>query len=311
MKEPEFKVSVIVPVYNAAAFVRQAVASAVNMDEVGEIILIEDGSPDNALEICRQLENEYQKVRLIQHPNAGNRGPGESRNLGIRNANFDFISFLDADDYYLPNRFITDKKMFSDLRIDGTYNAAAYLIDSDYAFTFVSNRFKTPSPEKYVYTVREEIPPEDLFYHLLNGGKGHFHTNTVTLKKELFKKTGLFSNLKLHQDNHMWLRAALMGKLVRSEPQNPTAMIRVHENNRIKAVSRESVTTYYLTLYNDLSKTITSKKEYSLLIKKLIASKSRIFKDRLFNSPIIVFNMVMHFISHPKDLCKVNLYIVR
>src|SRR5690554_4082261 len=103
MKDPQ--VSVIIPVYNAANFVTQAVESAVVLGEVGEVIVVEDGSPDNALDICRELADKYSKVKLFQHPNGENRGPGASRNLGIMNASFDFISFLDADDWYLPNRF--------------------------------------------------------------------------------------------------------------------------------------------------------------------------------------------------------------
>ena len=51
----EFKVSVIIPVYNAAPFVRQAVESALAQPETAEVVLVEDNSPDNSLEICQQL----------------------------------------------------------------------------------------------------------------------------------------------------------------------------------------------------------------------------------------------------------------
>ena len=52
-----FRVSVIVPVYNAEAYLRRAVESAVYLEEVGEIILIEDQSPDNALAVALELEH--------------------------------------------------------------------------------------------------------------------------------------------------------------------------------------------------------------------------------------------------------------
>ena len=70
----EFKVSVIIPVYNAAQYLEQAVESAVHLEEVGEILLIEDGSPDNALEICKNLVRKYCNVVLLRHVGGVNRG---------------------------------------------------------------------------------------------------------------------------------------------------------------------------------------------------------------------------------------------
>jgi len=49
------KISVIIPVYNAENYVTQAVESALQFDEVSEVILVEDKSPDNALEVCQNM----------------------------------------------------------------------------------------------------------------------------------------------------------------------------------------------------------------------------------------------------------------
>src|SRR5687767_10956534 len=106
------KISVIIPVYNAEKYVTQAVESALQFEEVYEVILIEDKSPDNALEVCRQLAEKNDRVKLFQHPDKGNHGAGPTRNLGLENATGDFIAFLDADDYYLPNRFDAEKELF-------------------------------------------------------------------------------------------------------------------------------------------------------------------------------------------------------
>jgi glycosyltransferase involved in cell wall biosynthesis len=80
------QVSVITPVYNAASFVTQAVESALQQPETAEVLIIEDGSPDNSLEVCQELAKKYEKVKLLRHPNGENRGAGASRNLGMRNA---------------------------------------------------------------------------------------------------------------------------------------------------------------------------------------------------------------------------------
>ncbi|MGZ5196876.1 MAG: glycosyltransferase family 2 protein, partial [Kaistella sp.] len=63
------KISVIIPVYNAAAFLRKAVESALKHTEVEEVVLIEDASPDHSLEICKELVSENKKVKLFQNKN--------------------------------------------------------------------------------------------------------------------------------------------------------------------------------------------------------------------------------------------------
>jgi glycosyltransferase involved in cell wall biosynthesis len=90
---------------------------------VHEIILIEDKSPDNALQICQQLAEKHEKVKLYQHPDKKNHGAGPSRNLGIEKSTGDFVAFLDADDYYLPNRFNAEKELFKDPKVEGVYGA--------------------------------------------------------------------------------------------------------------------------------------------------------------------------------------------
>lgn len=127
----DFTVSVIIPVYNAAAFVSQAVESALAQPETAEVLLIEDGSPDNALEVCEELASKFEKVKLLRHPNGENRGAGASRNLGMKNVKFDYIAFLDSDDYYLPGRFSVASKVFRlDPACEGIYEAVAMQIES-------------------------------------------------------------------------------------------------------------------------------------------------------------------------------------
>src|SRR5210317_669111 len=96
-------ISVVIPVFNAERYVESAVESALRQSETAEVILVEDNSPDNALEICQRLEAQDPRVRLFRHGDGKNHGAGESRNLGIRNARCDYIAFLDADDYYVEN----------------------------------------------------------------------------------------------------------------------------------------------------------------------------------------------------------------
>lgn len=222
-------ISVIIPVYNAENFVRKAVLSAVNNVKVGEIILIEDCSPDNALLVCRNLEKEFEKVILIVNDSGVNYGASKARNIGISKSKFDYISFLDADDYYLPNRFDADVELFSRLSdVDGVYGSSKGIFESD----ALRQKYLLRHNADDAFT--ERLDAENLLPALLFGGKGYFNTNTITLRKSVFSKVGYFdTSLKLSQDTELWIRLAAVCKLVPGNIESPIAIRTVHENNRV------------------------------------------------------------------------------
>jgi glycosyltransferase involved in cell wall biosynthesis len=71
------------------------------------------------------VRNWYQKIQKLNYFSTGqrNHGAGATRNLGIEKASQNFIAFLDADDYYLPNRFDAEKELFKNSEIDGIFGA--------------------------------------------------------------------------------------------------------------------------------------------------------------------------------------------
>lgn len=93
------RVSVIVPLYNKAPFVRRALDSIAQQTfNDYEVIVVDDGSTDQGPEIVRAFGDE--RVRLITQANLG---PGAARNRALPEAQGDLIAFLDADDEWLPN----------------------------------------------------------------------------------------------------------------------------------------------------------------------------------------------------------------
>ena len=103
MKEQISKVSVIIPVYKTEKYVKESVLSVVNQNYKNiEIILINDGSPDNAPQICDELSKEYEIVSVIHQTNGG---LSSARNSGIMQVSKDskYLIFLDSDDTILPN----------------------------------------------------------------------------------------------------------------------------------------------------------------------------------------------------------------
>ena len=104
----------ITPAYNCAPFLERAVRSALAIPEVHQVIIAEDGSTDDTIEVCRRLVRSDPRVVLVQHPGGGNRGAGASRNLAIAHATKHYLAFLDADDVYLPERFTEDKSVLEE-----------------------------------------------------------------------------------------------------------------------------------------------------------------------------------------------------
>ena len=234
------KISVITPVYNAENFIVQAVESALQFEEVWEIILVEDQSPDNALEVCRNLAEKHDRVKLIQHPDKKNHGAGASRNLGMENATGDFIAFLDADDYFLPNRFDAEKKMFQNPEVDGVYGALGVHYYSEKA-----REQYFPTYGNTLTTVYKKHAPEDVFPGQigLRGSFGLFSIDALTLRKSSLDKVKpwMKTHLRLHQDSEFLFRISYYLKLFPGILEEAVAVRGVHENNRISQLDSKKI----------------------------------------------------------------------
>jgi len=97
MENREPKVSVIVPVYNTEKYLEQAVLSLLNqtLKDI-EIILINDGSTDNSLEVLSRLAVNDSRIRVLTQVNGG---PSKARNLGVSVSSGRYLYFMDSDDY--------------------------------------------------------------------------------------------------------------------------------------------------------------------------------------------------------------------
>lgn len=99
----QYKVSVVMPVYNAAEFLARAISSVTGQSHRNlELILVDDGSADDSLNICRQFAAVDSRLNVLSQANAG---PAAARNTGVRSAAGDFVFFLDADDYLETETF--------------------------------------------------------------------------------------------------------------------------------------------------------------------------------------------------------------
>lgn len=103
------RVSIVVPVYNAGPFLREAIDSMLAQTYTDlEIVISDDGSTDDSVEIARSYGDP---VRVIEHENGG---PSAARNRGIAAARGELIAFCDADDIQLPHRLACEVMLLDD-----------------------------------------------------------------------------------------------------------------------------------------------------------------------------------------------------
>ncbi|KAF3885341.1 MULTISPECIES: glycosyltransferase family 2 protein [Nostocales] len=94
------KISVIIPVYAAEKYIAATLQSVLEQTYKNfEVIIVDDGSPDRSIEICRQFTDS--RIKIIHQENRGLAG---ARNTGIRHAKGEYLALIDADDLWLPEK---------------------------------------------------------------------------------------------------------------------------------------------------------------------------------------------------------------
>lgn len=96
--------SIIVPVYKVEKYLNQCVDSLLNQTYKNfEVILVDDGSPDNCPAICDEYAEKDNRIKVVHKSNGG---LSNARNEGVKNANGKYLLFVDSDDYYGDNEFL-------------------------------------------------------------------------------------------------------------------------------------------------------------------------------------------------------------
>ena len=136
--------SIIIPVYNVQDYLSQCLDSLyAQVDDTAEVILVDDGSTDGSLNICRKYADTHQNTIVIDKENGG---LSDARNVGTKVATGDYIYYLDSDDWLAPNAIKTllDYAIENDCEIvqGGFYYAYDdhLLYDNKYKKSFILNR---------------------------------------------------------------------------------------------------------------------------------------------------------------------------
>ena len=182
-------VSIITPAYRAAAFVGDAIRGAIaQTHREWEMLIVDDCSPDDTAKQIASYAATDARIRLIQAPRNG--GPAVSRNLALERARGRFVAFCDADDYWLP------EKLLSQLTFMTTHNIA---------LSYTCYRRISEDGRR---TGRRIAVPEQLTYHGLLGNTA-IATSSVILDRRLVGDVRM--SREFYDDFVLWLQILKSG----------------------------------------------------------------------------------------------------
>ncbi|MCP4350154.1 MAG: glycosyltransferase [Desulfobacterales bacterium] len=178
-------VSVIIPTYNRARMLKQAVDSVLAQDFADfELIVVDDGSDDNTQEILDEYQDE---IIVIQQEN---KGVSAARNKGIVSASGRFTAFLDSDDLWMPKKLSAQVSFFHS-------NPDALICQTEEIW--IRNNVRV-NPKKKHKKLSGMIFEPSLYLCLVS-------PSAVMIKRSLFDEVGVFDeNLPACEDYDLWLR---------------------------------------------------------------------------------------------------------
>lgn len=181
-------ISVVIPTYNYANYVRDAVESVLNQSyKEFEIIVVDDGSTDDTKKVLEPLKK---RIRYIYQEN---KGLPSAYNTGIKSSRGDYVAFLDSDDLWLPKKLELQKKFFDENPSVGMVICNGYLFnETGIISTFFPVGMMNPLPDDL---------HGDLFLRNVIPG------NTPLIRKQCFDRIGLHDeSLTSAEDLDLWIR---------------------------------------------------------------------------------------------------------
>lgn len=191
--------SVIIPAYNREKELVTCIDSVIKQTYGEfEIIVVDNGSTDNTKNVVQAYQMKDKRVRYYWQENSGS--PAGSRNTGIKHANFEWIAFLDSDDYWYPNK-LESVKTFIDQGV-----SQKLVLVSHYEDKYINGRFE--SVLKHGAWLKNEY-----FYELLFKGNC-LSTSAIVVKTEYLKAEQGFDTRKEYfavEDYDLWMRLSTLG----------------------------------------------------------------------------------------------------
>jgi len=226
------KVSVIIPTYNRSALLRRTVQSVLNQTFTDyEIVIVNNSSTDDTRKMIESLND--QRIKVYDTQNGGI--IASSRNMGIKNSQGDYISFLDDDDLWTPDK-LEKQAAYLDK------NPQFFLVYSP-VWTIDENDVK-----KEFLAIKRHPREGDLFEELVRGN--YIPQLTVMIRRVVAEKIGVFNTepeYRSIEDYDYWLRIASRYKI--GYINEPLGLYRVHSGGVSKSVNESLLNQMVLKKY--------------------------------------------------------------
>lgn len=188
---PDFAVTVVIPLYNKARFIRATLESVIAQTlPAAEIIVVNDQSTDEGPDLVRTMA--HPRIRMIDQPNAG---PGPARNRGVSEARTPWVAFLDGDDLWLL------RHLEALARLSRAFPAAHALATTFERCTAGAlgpvSASQAPPIDRLIDYFREPLSREVLW------------TSCVAMRCDAFVSSGGFGAFQSGEDQDLWARFAL------------------------------------------------------------------------------------------------------
>lgn len=281
-------ISVIVPVYNVELYLKECIESILTQTYTDlEIILVNDGSTDNSIKICEDYASKDKRIKVI---NKVNGGLSDARNVGLKIATGEYISFIDSDDYIInkdayENMYKIAKENNSSL-VAG--NALWYYSDNDNFVVhteeqqFSNNRMT--GEEFFIKSLKTKRLIAPVCFNL--------YKRELLIENKLVFKTGIH-----HEDEEFTPRVLLKCKCI-SNYNEPFYVYRQRKGSITNGIKNKKqgidILNICLSFDNIVNK--IDNKELKFLFKKYLATLSieQIYKYRLKNISREIKNNILN-----------------
>jgi glycosyltransferase involved in cell wall biosynthesis len=253
--------SIIIPVYNKENFIENTLKSVFCQTFSNfEVILINDGSTDTSEQKVLQFKDS--RIKYYSKENAG---VSSARNYGMEKAVADYITFIDADDYWYPNFLEEIFKNINDFPEHSVFTTAIEIESSKKVFPAL-------------YSIQKTGNTQIVDYFAASYKETAICTSCAVFHKTVFEKTGSFdTDLKSGEDTDMWIRIGLSYPILFSWKISARY---VYDDDSLSKNHKTSVKCIAFSKYHLLEKTNVELKKFLDLNRFSLAIKSKIIEDK-------------------------------
>lgn len=295
------KVSVIIPVYNAARFLPSTIESVLMQDEVGELLIINDASTDDSKNIILSYAEKDQRIKYFE--NEKNSWAAYSRNVGLDNATFELVSFLDADDIYLSNRFYNSINFLKrNTEYDGTYEDVKNVKKSNFRPGYLDYPELIDTPEY--------LGPKDLFDYMMEPNGSFFHITSLVLRKSSLINLRFDSEIRFSQDIDFIYQISekLILKYIKDFPKIERIL---HESNITTSILHFQYNANLIVItkwYNKLKAESFSKQTNRAIVRRYLYQYCKVhgYNENVIRRLVVKASILIRdFIIHPQLLWRI------